>query len=331
MIRSRKQIIRRIISSIICLFVIVLINFFLPRIMPGNPVLMLTGQDEASMSDERMKEYEQKLGLDKPLGEQFANYLGNLFRGDLGFSYHNNDSVGNLLKKRISATLMVAVPSLILSSIAALVLGTIVGYRRNTKLDSGVTTSFIIIDAIPTFLLAMMLVTVFSFQLNIFPLGGLTSTNSSGNGIISFWDRVWHLILPVITVTLISIPSKFLVMRNSVAAAKDEKYVIYAKARGLSTNRIRFIHIFKNVCQSFITMVGLNLGFLISGSMITEVIFSINGMGSLIYDAAIFRDYPTLQGCFFFIAILVILGNIITDIVCIFIDPRQRFGVRNET
>ncbi len=99
MIRSRKQIIRRIISSLICLFVVILINFFLPRIMPGNPVLMLTGQDESSMSEEKMKEYETKLGLDKPLGQQFGDYLLHLIQGDLGFSYHNNDSVSNLLKK----------------------------------------------------------------------------------------------------------------------------------------------------------------------------------------------------------------------------------------
>ena len=331
MVRSRKQIIRRIISSIICLFVVILINFFLPRIMPGNPVLMLTGQDESSMSDEKMKEYETKLGLDKPLWQQFGDYLSGLIQGDLGFSYHNNDSVSNLLKKRISSTLMIAIPALILSSLLALVLGIIMGYRKNTRLDSGVTTGFIILDAVPTFLLAMMLVTVFSFQLDIFPLGGLTSTNTPSGGFLSFWDHVWHLILPVLTVTLVSPPNKYLLIRNSVAVAKEEKYVIYAKARGLSINRIRFIHIFKNVCQSFIAMVGLNLGFLISGSMITEVIFSINGMGSLIYDAAVFRDYPTLQGCFFFIALLVIVGNILTDIICILVDPRQRFGANNET
>lgn len=114
MVRSRKQIIRRIISSIICLFVVILINFFLPRIMPGNPVLMLTGQDESSMSDEKMKEYETKLGLDKPLWQQFGDYLSGLIQGDLGFSYHNNDSVSNLLKKRISSTLMIAIPALII-------------------------------------------------------------------------------------------------------------------------------------------------------------------------------------------------------------------------
>lgn len=203
MVRSRKQIIRRIISSIICLFVVILINFFLPRIMPGNPVLMLTGQDESSMSDEKMKEYETKLGLDKPLWQQFGDYLSGLIQGDLGFSYHNNDSVSNLLKKRISSTLMIAIPALILSSLLALVLGIIMGYRKNTRLDSGVTTGFIILDAVPTFLLAMMLVTVFSFQLDIFPLGGLTSTNTPSGGFLSFWDHVWHLILPVLTVTLV--------------------------------------------------------------------------------------------------------------------------------
>ena len=118
-----------------------------------------------------MKEYETKQGLDKPLGQQFGDYLLHLIQGDLGFSYHNNDSVSNLLKKRISSTLMIAIPALILSSLLALVLGTIMGYRKNTKSDNGITTGFIVLDAVPTFLLAMMLVTVFCFQLWIFSFG----------------------------------------------------------------------------------------------------------------------------------------------------------------
>ena len=219
---------------------------------------------------------------------------------------------------------------MVLSSIIGAVFGCVVGYKKYSRMDNYITTGFIAINAVPIFFLAMVMVTIFSFKLDIFPLGGLSSVRVPN----TFWgavlDRIWHLILPVATITLVSIPMKFLVVRNSVAAAKDEKYVVYAKSRGVSDWRIKFIHIFKNVSQPFITIVGLNLGFAISGSMITEVIFSINGMGSLIYDAAIFRDYPTLQGSFLVISVMVILANILTDLLCIMIDPRQREGTYDE-
>lgn len=260
--RSRKQIVRRIISSLICLLLVVLINFFLPRVMPGNPVLMLTGQDENSFSQEQIQEYEKKLGLDKSVGEQLLVYLGNLVRGDLGYSYQNNIPVADLLAKRIPSTLMVAFPALVLSTGLAMLLGTLIGYRRGTRLDSAVTTGLIILHAVPTFLLAMVLVTVFSFQLDMFPLGGLASTGSTDHWLLGLLDRIWHLTLPVVTVALISMPGKYLVVRNSVASAKDEKYVVYAKARGLSTWRIEFIHVFKKCLSVLYFNGGVEFGVL---------------------------------------------------------------------
>ena len=321
-----RTIIKKTISAFLCLLVITLVNFALPRLMPGDPVLMLTGQNEEAISKAQYEIYRQKLGVDDPLTVQFGRYGNDLLHGNLGYSYHYNDKISHLMAGRIPNTLQLALPAIVISSVLAVLLGCTAGYQKNKKLDTGVTTGFIIIHAISTFLLAMILVTVFAFRLRWFPLGGLNSIIVPSNPIGALADRLIHLVLPILTITLSSLPSKYLMVRNIVSAAKDEKYVIYAKARGLSENRIKFIHLFKNICPPFIALVGLNLGFIISGSMITEIIFSINGMGGLMYEAATFRDFPTLQGCLFVTAAIVILFNIITDLICVAVDPRQRYG-----
>lgn len=314
---------KRLLSSVLCLLVMVVINFLLPRMMPGDPVLMLTGQDDEAMSSEQYAAYKAELGLDDPLPVQFGRYLKGLATGDLGYSYHYNDRVVNLLKARIPNTLQLAVPAVVLSSVLAVLLGCAAGFRKGGKLDTGLGTVLVVTNAIPTFLLAMLLVVLFAFELRWFPLSGLSSTVVLGSPLL---DRIRHLILPVTVITLSGLPGKYLMVRNTVAAAMGEKYVVYAQARGLSQSRIQFVHIFRNICPPFITLVGLNLGFMISGSMITEIIFSINGMGGLIYEAASFRDFPTLQGCLLVVSAIVIIANILADFMCRMIDPKQRYG-----
>ena len=204
------------------------------------------------------------------------------------------------------------------------------GWRSNDAVDTVVSSFITLLNAVPSFLLGMVLVAVFAYRLRLFPLSGLNSVIPPVGGTAAFFDRVSHIALPVVTMTIYGIPAKYLMVRNTVAEAKNEKYTIYAKARGLSKRRILFIHILKNVCPPFITLVGLNVGFMIAGSMIIEVVFSINGMGGLTYSAVSLRDFPMLQGCLMVISVLVILANIITDFVNQRIDPRQRFGAHNE-
>lgn len=322
-----KYLLRKVITSTICLSLIVVINFLLPRVMPGDPVLMLTGQEEDAMSVERYDLYAEKLGINDPFTVQFGRYLRNIAAGDLGYSYHYNSTVANLISKRIVNTLQVALPAILIAALLAVLFGCSAGYKENSKIDHGLSIGFILLNAVPIFLLAMLIVSAFSFKLRLFPLGGLNSVVIAKKPFAFFLDRLWHLVLPVLTVTLAGLSGKYLIVRNTAAYAAKEKYVVYAKARGLDERRIKYIHILKNICPPFLAVVGLNLGFMISGSMMVEVIFSINGMGSLIYEAATFRDFPTLQGCLFIVALAVIVMNIITDIVCIYIDPRQRYGV----
>lgn len=292
--------------------------------MPGDPVVMLTGQDSAALTEEQTEMYRKKLGLDKPLPEQFEDYIIGLKNGYLGYSYQHSQNVSQLLANYIPITMQTAIPSVLLSALLSVILGSIAGYHNGSKLDKGMTRLMIIIDAAPVFLIAMIFLTLLSFKIPIFPLGGINSITVPEDRFAALADRLYHLILPVLTITIASIPQKYLIIRNSVVSASKERYVLYAKARGLGSGRIIFIHIFKNIFQVFMSIIGMNLGFIISGSLVTEVIFSINGMGSLMYNAAVYRDYPTLQGCLLVTGIMVVAANVITDLICWATDPKQR-------
>ncbi|MDR0863098.1 MAG: ABC transporter permease [Oscillospiraceae bacterium] len=318
-----KQTIRQLISAFACLLVIVAVNFFLPRMMPGDPVLMLTGLEDDLVSQAEYAMYREKLGLDAPVAAQLGLYVKSLLKLDLGHSYHYKRSVGSMLAERIPNTLRVAVPAVIISSLLAMLLATYAGSKNGGVGDASITGAMIIMNAVPVFLLCMLLITVFAYHLGWLPFGGLASANAHN----AVADRLRHLVLPVTALSLSALPSKYLILRNQVAASTEEKYVLYARARGISENRIRYVHIFRNVSQTFVTMVGLNVGFVLSGSLIAENIFSIRGMGQLMTGAISARDFPTLQGCLFVSALAVIAADIVTRLVCLALDPKVRLGI----
>lgn len=325
------KLVKKIIIYIACLILVVLINFGLPRFMPGDPALMLIGQDGVAVTDEMLDEMHEKMGTDQPIFTQFAMYFQDLLEGDWGFSYQSKQNVSDMLSSAIKNTMLISIPAIIFSSILAVVLGCLAGYYQGTPFDNICTGILIILYAVPMFLLGMLLVYIFGFRLQWFPLGSLQSVNPGDTVFALFRDRIWHVFLPVLTLTLSSITSKYLIIRNSVAKERTNKYVIYAKARGLSNREVLFKHIFKNSCQPFISVVGMNIGFIFSGSLVVELVFSLNGMGTIIYNAASNRDYVVMQGAFLLLSMIVILANLLADIVSALIDPRIRRGTYDET
>lgn len=315
---------KKLLISCICLFFIILFNFALPRLMPGDTVLMLTGMDEQQVTQEQYEMYAEKTGANKSLFEQFLRYLKEIFTGNLGYSYHHNAYISDLIIRRLPGTLQIAVPSVLLSSILALFLGCWMGMRKGTVLENIFTGIQIFLDALPAFLLGLIFVAVFAFRLQWLPMGALNSLRVPEGTIPAFLDRVKHLVLPVSTLVAGSTPGKYLMVCNIVAKQKKEKYVLYARSRGLSDYEIVAHHIFPNICPTFLTLVGMNIGFIFSGSLVIETIFSIKGMGSLISQAITSRDYPVLQGCLFVSALVIIVVNLLTDILCAFLDPKVR-------
>ena len=171
-------------------------------------------------------------------------------------------------------------------------------------------------------LLALLLLALFAFRLGWLPMGALNSLRVPEGGALR--DRIWHLILPVGTLVLGSVPPKYLMLCSTVARQREEKYVLYARSRGMGEAKIAFTQILPNICQPFLTMVGMNMGFLLSGSLVIENIFSIKGMGSLMMQAVTARDYPVLQGCLFVSALMVVLFHLLTDLLCLLLDPKAR-------
>ena len=323
-----KTTLRQSASAFACLCVVIALNFFLPRLMPGDPVMMLTGLNEDVVESQAQYDmYYEKLGLSKPMYMQFWQYLKSLVGGDFGYSYHYNASVRDMIAERLPNTLLIAVPSVFFSSVLALVFASLTGSRERMPVDSVITGFAIVLNAIPGFLLSLTLMFIFAYKLGWAPFSGLVSTIVPRGGTAEAMDRIKHMILPVTVLTLSSMPGKFLVLRNQIAAAAKEKYVMYAKARGISSARIQFVHVFRNVCQPFITMIGLNVGFILSGSVVVENIFSIKGMGQLMTKAITARDFPTMQGCLFVTSLAVIAADIVTRFICVLVDPKVRYGV----
>ena len=315
---------KKLLISFFCLLFILVFNFALPRLLPGDTVLMLVGMDEDVVSENEYAYYVEKTGADRPLAEQFASYLRGILQGDLGYSYHHNAPVGQLIAQRVPATLQIALPAVLLSALLALVLGCYAGMRKGSGMERMISTLQITVDAIPGFLLGLLLLSLFAFHLGWFPSGALNSIVVPAATLPAWGDRIWHLCLPVLTLVLGSVPAKYLLVCNTVAQQMQEKYVLYARSRGLSDSYIVWHHILPNICQPFIAMVGMNMGFIFSGSLVIETIFSIRGLGSLLDQAIRSRDYPLLQGCLLVSAVVVVVANLLTDVLCVALDPKVR-------
>ncbi len=311
---------RKLIRYGFTLFLILSINFALPRMMPGDPIANLLGE-EALRNDPRMiAQLRAEFGLDRPLHIQYINYFHSLAAMNMGYSIHKNQSVKELIENNLQWTIILVFPSIIIGSIIALIFGSLAGYKSNKRADYVLTAFSLLLYTTPPFLLAMLFLAIFAFHLDLFPLGNLTTGGKSGFDYIL--DVLWHLFLPVITLSLLGGSYKFLVVRNSVMQIAEEQFVLAARAKGLREIQILRHHVIRNILPPFISMVSLSIGFMVSGALIEEIVFSINGMGTLIYDAVLSRDYPVMQGCFLVLTIFVLAANFASDMLYAIADPR---------
>lgn len=298
------------------LFIIFTLNFILPRIMPGDPVSHLLGENFIA-SDASVRELEQELGLDKSLPAQYLDYWKSIFTLRLGYSYHFNQKVHMLIYTRMKWTLALLLPSIILGGILGMLLGALSGWKKNSPGNKAATRAFLAVYSSPPYFLGIIFLYVFSFQWGLFPSKGFYETGT-------FADVLQHLFLPVLIMSVFTASRNYMIMRGSVLIEKEKLYVVYARAKGLSGNAILFRHIFRNASLPVITLIALDFGFLLSGALFVEIVFSMNGMGTLIYEALLSRDYPVLQGCFLVITVMVVAMNFIADVLYTLVDPRVR-------
>lgn len=298
------------------LVLITIINFTLPRLMPGDPVKNLIGED-VYVSENVMEELRAELGLDRPLYEQFNSFLSDLLHLDLGYSYHLHAPVADILLDRMSWTLLFVGVSAVIGALIGSLLGALAGWRPEKRTNRITDLAFVVLSCTPPYFLALLSLYLFSFKLGLFPSKGFYDAPEMGS-------VLHHLFLPVCVMSVFSASRNFLVMRGSVIQEKEQLYALYARAKGLNDIGILFRHIIKNASLPVVTLLALDFGFLFSGALFIEIIFSLNGMGTLIYSAIMGKDYPLLQGAFLVIALTALLANMLADLLYTLIDPRVR-------
>jgi len=316
---------KNILTAVVCFLAVVVLNFILPRLLPGDPIAYLTGFAEEDMTPAQYETYRAALHLDESTGMQFLYYLRSLLDGTLGYSFKKDAVVSSLIWERLGYTLQITLPTVALSTLAGLAWGLRCGYRSGGPVDTASTAALIVLNAVPTFLIGLLLMIFFCFQHRWFPYTGLSSPETTAG---SAWlaDRLHHLVLPVLTLTLASLPSRYLLMRNTAKKIAEEKYVLYARQRGLPDRTIRFRCLLKNIAPQFVTMTGMSVGSCIGGSLVVENLFSIKGMGKLLTEAVNTLDYPLMQGILFVTALIMALSIVVTDVICVLIDPKVRWG-----
>lgn len=321
-VNLRFVVVRGIRYSVILLLVLT-INFMLPRMMPGDPVTNILGMDALWVDQSVVDTLTAQYGLDKSLAEQYVNYLASLFTLDMGYSIRMHAPVADLVASRIWVSVAFALPALILGSIIALTLGTYMGMKKGSMAERGVTSALVFIHSMPVFLLGMVMLSVFSFKLGIFSMGQF---HEGATGIMSIFDTIYHLTLPITVLTIAIACSYYYVIHNSVVQIKEEYFIAAKRAHGISEDDIISKHVTRNVLTQFVSIFSINLGSVVSGSLIVETVFSINGMGTLLYNAIAANDYPLIQGCFIVITLSVLLANFFAELLYGIIDPRVADG-----
>ena len=302
----------------------VTVNFLLPRLMPGSPLIFLAGEDAGFLTASQRAELLHTLGLDRPLGHQYLRYLGDVLTGNLGYSYQKGRPIAEMVAERLPWTLLLVGLALLLATGLGVVWGTLVAWRRGSAFDLGSLGVFMLLESTPSFWLGMIFIAVFAVRLRWFPIFGAQTAGAALAGWNLVVDTVRHLVLPLTTLTLITAPGMFLIMRYSMLATLGEQYIATARAKGVRERMILFRHAMRNALLPVSTVFMLNLGFIVSGATVIETVFSYPGVGRLLYEAVLNRDYPVIQATFLILTVSVIAANVLADLIYPLLDPRVR-------
>jgi peptide/nickel transport system permease protein len=329
-----NYIFRKIGFALSTILAVIVVNFFLFRILPGDPVRLIVNAPR--MTSEAQQRIRQQFGLDKPvlfdaerfqsgdllgaIDTQFTAYIKNLFQGNLGVSFVSREEVGKLLTERVWRTVVLLIAGEILAIVLGISIGLIAAWRHGGLFDTSSMVVGIFGWALPTFFLCIILLILARGHL---PSGGMVTPGLKPSDGLKYWTDVGrHVILPTLVMVIIFTSQYMLVMRASVMEVLSEDYVLTAKAKGLNSFQILRGHALKNAMLPMITVITIRLGFVIAGAIQVETVFSWPGIGRLIYDAVAKNDYPVLQGAFLLVAVSVIIANLMADILYSVLDPR---------
>jgi peptide/nickel transport system permease protein len=307
---------KRALVAIALVLVVGTLNFAILHLAPGGPeTIFLNPRITPAAKALILKSF----GLDKPIQEQYLLYLQGMVTGNWGLSYFYTESAFNVVASRIPATLLLMVPSLILTVLVGILMGILSVRRPYSFVDRFLSSFAFFFYSMPVFWLGFILLTFFAVTLSVLPAGGMLSVTTTGFDVV---DYLRHLILPMTALTIINLASFSLLVRSSMLEVLDQNYIVTARGKGLSERLVFYRHALRNGLLPTVTMLGLFVGSILSGAILTETVFSWPGLGSLTFDSISRRDYPVVLALFFIFSILTILSNLITDIVYGILDPR---------
>lgn len=309
-----SYVIRRLLQIIPTFLAVMLVVFLLVRLLPGDPASAILGDRATAEIVERTN---RELGLDQPLPIQFGVFVRNLLQGDLGDSISLKIPVLRLIGERLPTTLFLTAYAALLGVLMAVPLAVLAAVRRNTWVDAVIRAVFQVGLSLPVFYVALQLLSLLGARLGWFPIGGYGET---------FGEHLYHLFLPALTLGLNLAAILVRTLRNSIIEVLTAEYVDFARAKGLRSRVIMVRHVLRNALIATVTLLGLNIGALIGGAVITETVFAIPGVGRLMVDAIFGRDYPVIQGLTLTFALIVSLVFLITDLIHARLDPRAELS-----
>ena len=321
-----SYIVRRIFYGVVLMAGVVVLNFFLIRLAPGDPAEVIAGE-MGGATEEMLASIRATYGLDKPVITQLGIYLGNMLQGDLGQSYFFNRPVTELIGLRIGPTILLVIAAQVLAVTFGVAMGVFAARKPNSVLSGFVTVFATIGYAVPVFWMGIMLVILFASIIPIFPVEGMMDVRlRDENWFVQMVDILYHLALPAFTLAIIYLAIYARLARASMLDVLGADYIRTARAKGASERSVLFRHALRNAALPIITVAGLQFGGLISGALLVETVFNWPGMGTLAFDAILRRDYTTMLGVLFFASAMVVIANLITDLSYRLADPRIRTG-----
>jgi len=322
----KRFITQRLIQIIIIFFVILTVLFLLFRLAPGDPVSRMVDPD---MTPEDAEHLISQLGLDQPVWIQYLFYVKNFFTGQFGDSFHYGQPVVEIIWDRLPNTILLFTTAIILSALVGVFLGKIASWHKGKKTDTGMTIGALVTHTLFLPWLALILIWIFAYKLEWFPINGMISEDIWLDPESGFWakalDVAHHMALPLGTLFLFHFGSYLLIMRSSMLETLKEDYILTARAKGLKEKVIRNHHAAPNAALPVVTTVGLSLAFSINGGALTEHVFTWPGIGRELVFAVSQNDYPLAQATFLLITIVVLISNLVVDVLYAYLDPRIRY------
>ncbi len=311
----------RILRSILIIAAIAALNFGIVHLAPGDVADVLAGESGAA-SPEFIEDLRVRFGLDKPLWQQFLIYMGQIAQFDLGYSFRFSRPVIDLVLERLPATLMLMIPTLFLAFVVGTSLGVAAARRAGRWSDAVVSITALFFYAMPIFWIGVMMIVLFSVKLRWLPTGGMITIGADYAGLDHILDIARHMVMPVVALSLFHTAFYARLMRASMLEIFTQDFVVTARAKGLSENRIVYKHVLRNALLPVVTVLGLHIANLLGGAVLVETVFSWPGLGRLAFESVLSRDLNLLLGILLCSSVLVIVTNLTIDAAYQFLDPR---------